>query len=36
MDYITALERVNDQLVVTLKYCVQLLEEFKHLTPDPE
>jgi hypothetical protein len=36
LDYTAALERVNDQLVVILKCRVQLLTEFKYLTPDPE
>lgn len=35
-DYITALERVNDQLVVTLKFCVDLLRKFEFLAPDPK
>jgi hypothetical protein len=36
LEYIAALERVNDQLVVTLKFCTQLLTEFKSQVPDPE
>ncbi len=35
-DYTTALERVNDQLVVTLKYCVELPAEFRFMSPDPD
>jgi hypothetical protein len=35
-DYITAFEHVNDQLVVTLKYYLQLLTEFKHMAPSSE
>jgi hypothetical protein len=36
LEYIAALERVNDQMVITLRYCVKLLTEFKSQVPDPE
>ena len=35
-EYIGLLENVNEQLVNTLKRCVELLTEFKPSVPDPE
>jgi len=35
-EYIGLLENVNEQLVNTLKRCVELLTEFKSWVPDPE
>ena len=32
---VTALEDVNDQLLISLKKCVTLLTQFKNVTPDP-
>jgi len=36
LDYIAALEDVNDRLLVSLKKCVQLLAQFKNFVPDPD
>jgi hypothetical protein len=36
LEYVAALERVNDQLLMTPRYCIQLLAKFKNLTPDSE
>ena len=36
LEYIAALERVNDQLVTTLRFCINLLTEFKSHVPNPE
>ena len=36
LNYIAALEGVNQQLVETLRFCIQLLTEFKAQVPDPE
>ena len=33
---ILASEAVNEQLVITLRYCIKLLTEFKEDVPDPE
>ena len=35
-DYISLLENTNEQLVKTLKKCVELLTEFKSSVPDPK
>ena len=35
LNYIAAVEGVNQQLVETLRFCVQLLTEFKAQVPDP-
>ena len=35
-NYITALEKMNEELVKTLKHCVELLTQFKHSVRDPE
>ena len=35
-DYIAALEGVNDQLLISLKKCVELLTQFKLFVPDPD
>ena len=35
-EYIGLLENVNEQLVNTLKRCVELLTEFKSSVPDPK
>jgi hypothetical protein len=35
-EYIALLENANEQLVKTLKKCVELLTEFKPSVPDPE
>lgn len=35
-DYIATLEDTNEELVKTLKKCVQLLTEFKPSVPDPK
>ena len=34
--YIATLEKINDELVETLKHCITLLTEFKSSVPDPE
>ena len=34
-EYIALLENANEQLVNTLKRCVELLTEFKSSVPDP-
>ena len=36
LNYIAAVEGVNQQLVETLRFCFQLLTEFKAQVPDPE
>ena len=36
LEYIAALEGVNDQLVTTLRFCINLLTEFKSYVPNPE
>ena len=36
LNYIAALEGVNQQLVETLRFCIQLLTEFKAQTPNPK
>ena len=36
LNYIAAVEGVNQQLVETLSFWVQLLTEFKAQVPDPE
>ena len=36
LEYIAALERVNDQLVKTLRFCINLLTEFKSRVQNPE
>ena len=35
-NYIAALEDVNDQLLISLKKCVELLTQFKLFVPDPD
>ena len=35
-DYISLLESSNEELVKTLKKCVELLTEFKSSVPDPK
>ena len=35
-NYITALESANEELVKTLKHCVELLTQFKPSVPDPQ
>ena len=35
-EYIGALEKANEELVKTLKYCVELLTQFKSSVPDPK
>jgi hypothetical protein len=36
LEYIAALEGVNDRLVTTLRFCIKLLTKFKSQVPDPE
>ena len=36
LEYIAALERVNDQLVTTLRFCINLMTEFKSRVHNPE
>jgi hypothetical protein len=36
LEYIAALVNVDEQLVVTLKFCIRLLTEFKGQVPVPE
>jgi hypothetical protein len=36
IEYIAALERVNDQLVKTLRFCINLLTEFKSRVHNPK
>jgi hypothetical protein len=36
LNYIQALEALNDQLLFTLKKCVQVMTPFKELAPDPD
>jgi len=36
LNYIKALEGLNDQLLVALKKCVQVMTPFKDLAPDPD
>ena len=35
-NYIAALENVNDQLLLSLKKCVEVLTQFKNFVPDPD
>jgi len=35
-NYISLLEKTNEELVKTLKKCVELLTEFKSSVPDPQ
>jgi hypothetical protein len=35
-EYIAALENTNEELVKTLKKCVEVLTEFKSSVPNPE
>lgn len=35
-DYIAALENTNEELVKTLKQCVELLAQFKSFVSDPQ
>jgi len=35
-EYISLLENVNEQLVNTLKRCIELLRELKSSVPDPD
>ena len=35
-NYIAQLEKTNEELVKTLKKCVELLTEFKSSVPDPQ
>ncbi|UCF56312.1 MAG: hypothetical protein JSW15_09525 [Deltaproteobacteria bacterium] len=35
-DYIATLERTNEELVKTLKLCVEALSKFESSAPDPE
>ena len=35
-DYITTLEKTNEVLIKTLKYCVAILAEFKPSSQDPK
>jgi len=35
-NYIALLEKTNEELVKTLKKCVELLTEFKSSVPDPQ
>lgn len=35
-EYIAALENANEELVKTLKKCVEVLTEFKSSVPNPE
>ncbi len=35
-EYIALLEHTNEELVKTLKKCVELLTQFKSSVPDPE
>jgi hypothetical protein len=35
-NYIAALEKANEELVETLKFCVELLTQLKSSVPDPK